>query len=109
MPYKLPTHSVRSVARRSFASCALALSNSPLLNHCLPTLNQIWVQGRFKGGLLSQGLKEGGIALAPVRLDSPGKEEALRKVEDLKATIIAGEIQIPTHISQFQKNGSLRP
>ncbi|WP_224243168.1 BMP family lipoprotein [Hyalangium gracile] len=53
------------------------------------------LQGRFQAGLHVQGLKEGGIALAPVRLDFPGKEEALRKVEALKARIIAGEIQIP--------------
>jgi basic membrane protein A len=67
------------------------------------------VQGNFKGGLLSQGLKEGGIALAPVRLDFPGKEEALRKVDELKAKIIAGEIQIPKDPSQLQNPGSARP
>jgi basic membrane protein A len=61
------------------------------------------LQGRFKGGLLSLGVKEGGMALAPVRLDFPGKAEALRKVEELKAKIIAGEIQVPTHLSQTQK------
>ncbi|WP_422723939.1 BMP family lipoprotein [Hyalangium rubrum] len=54
------------------------------------------VQGRFHGGLVSMGLKEGGIALAPVRLDFPGKEEALSKVEALKAKIIAGELEVPT-------------
>jgi basic membrane protein A len=67
------------------------------------------LQGRFKGGLLSLGVKEGGIALAPVRLDFPGKEEALRKVEELKAKIIAGEIQIPTHPSQLQDKSTTRP
>lgn len=53
------------------------------------------VQGRFQGGSQVLGLKEGGIALAPVRLDFPGKEEALRKVDELKAKIISGEIKIP--------------
>lgn len=53
------------------------------------------LQGRFQAGLYTQGLKEGGIALAPVRLDFPGREEALRKVDALKAKIIAGEIKIP--------------
>lgn len=54
------------------------------------------VQDHFQGGLYSLGLKEGGIALAPVRLDFPGKEEALRKVDALKAKIIAGELKMPT-------------
>jgi basic membrane protein A len=53
------------------------------------------LQGRFQGGLYTQGLKEGGIALAPVRLSFPGKEEALGKLEVLKAKIIEGEIQLP--------------
>ncbi|MDC0712015.1 BMP family ABC transporter substrate-binding protein [Stigmatella sp. ncwal1] len=53
------------------------------------------LQGRFQGGSQVLGLKEGGVGLAPVRLDFPGKEEALRKVEALKAQIIAGEIQVP--------------
>ncbi|SEU21826.1 BMP family lipoprotein [Stigmatella erecta] len=53
------------------------------------------LQGRFQGGSQTLGLKEGGVGLAPVRLDFPGKEEALRKVDELKAKIIAGEIQVP--------------
>jgi basic membrane protein A and related proteins len=53
------------------------------------------LQGRFQGGSQVLGLKEGAVGLAPVRLDFPGKEEALRKVEALKAKIIAGEIQVP--------------
>ena len=53
-------------------------------------------QGRFQAGNSSQGLREGGIALAPVRLDFPGKEEALRKVDALKARIIAGGLKLPT-------------
>jgi basic membrane protein A len=67
------------------------------------------LQGRFKGGLLSLGLKEGGIALASVRLDFPGKEEALSKLEELKAKIIAGEIQIPSHPSKLQDKRSAAP
>ncbi|NRD66895.1 BMP family ABC transporter substrate-binding protein, partial [Corallococcus exiguus] len=53
-------------------------------------------QGRFQGGNVSLGLKEGGMGLAPVRLDFPGKDEALRKVEALKARIISGELKVPT-------------
>jgi basic membrane protein A and related proteins len=53
-------------------------------------------QGRFQGGSLSLGLREGGITYAPVRLDFPGKAEALRTLEELKAKIIAGKLQVPT-------------
>jgi len=53
-------------------------------------------QGRFQGGSLSLGLQEGGITYAPVRLDFPGKDEALRTLEELKAKIIAGQIKVPT-------------
>ncbi len=60
------------------------------------------VQGRFQGGNLSLGLREGGIAHAPVRLDFPGKDEALRKLEELKAKIISGEIKVPTHPDQLR-------
>ncbi|WNG19696.1 BMP family protein [Cystobacter fuscus] len=59
------------------------------------------VRGQFRGGTQTLGLKEGGIAYAPVRLDFPGKDEALRTLESLKAKIIAGEIQVPTHPSQL--------
>ncbi|MET0404714.1 MAG: BMP family ABC transporter substrate-binding protein [Cystobacter sp.] len=59
------------------------------------------LRGQFRGGSQSLGLKEGGIAYAPVRLDFPGKDEALRTLESLKAKIIAGELQVPTHPSQL--------
>lgn len=58
------------------------------------------VQGRFQGGAQTLGVKEGGIALAPVRLDFPGKDEALRRVEALKAKLIAGELKELTRPSE---------
>ncbi|MCY1075945.1 BMP family lipoprotein [Archangium lansingense] len=60
------------------------------------------VQGRFQGGNQSLGLQEGGITYAPVRLDFPGKTEALARLEELKAKIISGEIKVPTHPAQLQ-------
>lgn len=60
------------------------------------------VQGHFQGGNLSLGLKEGGITYAPVRLDTPNKEQALRTLEELKAKIISGAIQVPTHPDQLK-------
>ncbi len=58
-------------------------------------------QGNFKGEDLILGLKEGGVAYAPVRVDFPGKEEALQKVEELRKKVISGEIKVPTHPDQL--------
>jgi basic membrane protein A len=67
------------------------------------------LRDRFQGGSLSLGLKEGGITHAPVHLDFPGKEDALRKLEELKARIISGDIQVPTHPDQLPVTGKARP
>ncbi|MET0403644.1 MAG: BMP family ABC transporter substrate-binding protein [Cystobacter sp.] len=57
--------------------------------------------GKLEGGDVVLGLKEGGVGYSPVRVDFPGREEALQKVEALRARIIAGEIDVPTHPSQL--------
>ncbi|MBM7114516.1 BMP family lipoprotein [Archangium primigenium] len=57
--------------------------------------------GTFQGGTQNLGLKEGGITLAPVRLDFPGKAEALGALADFQAKIIAGDIRVPTHPDQL--------
>lgn len=59
------------------------------------------VQGSFKGGNLSLGLKEGGVTYAPVRASFPGRDEALAKVEELRKKVISGEIKVPTHPDQL--------
>ncbi|MFE8602559.1 BMP family ABC transporter substrate-binding protein [Archangium violaceum] len=58
-------------------------------------------QGKLEGGDVVLGLKEGGVTYAPVRVDFPGKTEALQKVEELRAKVVSGEIQVPTHPSQL--------
>jgi basic membrane protein A and related proteins len=58
-------------------------------------------QGKLEGGDVTLGLKEGGVTYAPVRVDFPGKAEALQKVEELRAKVVAGELQVPTHPSQL--------
>lgn len=65
------------------------------------------LQGRLKGGSLSLGLKEGGMGLAPVRLDFPGKAEALRTVDALRARIISGELKVPTQVAPAEAAGPL--
>ncbi|WP_375768054.1 BMP family ABC transporter substrate-binding protein [Archangium gephyra] len=58
-------------------------------------------QGKLEGGDVTLGLKEGGVTYAPVRVDFPGKAEALQKVEELRAKIVSGELQVPTNPSQL--------
>jgi basic membrane protein A and related proteins len=53
--------------------------------------------GNFQVGDMALGLKEGGVGYAPVSVEFPGKEDALKKVEELRAKVIAGEIQVPTN------------
>ncbi|WP_257453310.1 BMP family lipoprotein [Archangium lipolyticum] len=58
-------------------------------------------QGKLQGGDVVLGLKEGGVSYAPVRVEFPGKAEALQKVEELRTKVVNGEIQVPTNPSQL--------
>ena len=51
--------------------------------------------GGFAGGDTVVGLKEGAVGYADVRLDFPGKADALQKVEALRRRVVAGEAQGP--------------
>ncbi|ATB49850.1 BMP family lipoprotein [Corallococcus macrosporus] len=53
------------------------------------------VDGTFGAGEQVLGLKENGVGMAEVRVDFPGKAEALQKVEALRQRIIAGSLQVP--------------
>ncbi len=53
--------------------------------------------GKFTAGDQVMGLKEGGVSYAPVRVELPGKEELLSKVEALRTKIVAGEIKVPSN------------
>jgi basic membrane protein A len=57
--------------------------------------------GKLTGGDVVLGLKEGGVTYAPVRVEFPGREAALQKVEELRAKVVSGEIQVPSHPSQL--------
>jgi basic membrane protein A and related proteins len=59
-------------------------------------------RGTLEGGDVVLGLAEGGVTYAPVRVDFPGKEEALRKVEALRARIALGELKVPAHPSELK-------
>lgn len=57
--------------------------------------------GKLQGGDVVLGLKEGGVTYAPVRVEFPGREAALQKVEELRAKVVSGEIEVPSHPSQL--------
>jgi len=57
--------------------------------------------GKFQGGDQVMGLKEGGVSFAEVRLDFPGKAEALKKVEALRQKVMNGEIKVPTNAAEL--------
>jgi basic membrane protein A len=57
--------------------------------------------GAFQGGDRVMGLKESGVTYAEVRLEFPGKAEALQKVEALRHKVAAGEIKIPVNAAEL--------
>ena len=59
------------------------------------------VEGKFDAGDEAWGLKEGGVTYAPVRIDFPGKEQALAKVEALRKDIIEGRIDVPSTTAEL--------
>jgi basic membrane protein A len=59
------------------------------------------VDGKFSAGSRTLGLKEDAVAYAEVRLDFPGKKEALEKVEALRKRVVAGEIQVPANLAEL--------
>ncbi len=58
--------------------------------------------GALSGGDVIMGLAEGGVTLAPVTLDFPGKAEALAKVEALRAAVVSGALAVPANDEALQ-------
>ncbi|NTX52595.1 BMP family protein [Myxococcus sp. CA039A] len=54
------------------------------------------VDGKFTATEQVLGLKENGVAMAEVRVDFPGKAEALQKVEALRQRVVSGQLQVPS-------------
>jgi basic membrane protein A and related proteins len=52
-------------------------------------------QGKFASGDVVLGLKDGGVGYAEVRMDFPGKAEALQKLEALRQRVTSGELKVP--------------
>jgi len=59
------------------------------------------VEGAFQAGNAALGVKEQGVSYAEVRIDFPGKADALQRVEKLRQKIIAGEIKVPSNIGDL--------
>lgn len=55
------------------------------------------VNGKFEGGIHELGMKEGVVDIAPYNcFEDKIPEDVKKKIEDLKAKIISGEIVVPT-------------
>ncbi len=59
--------------------------------------------GKFTAGDQALGLKDNAVSYAEVRVDFPGKAEALARVEALRARIIAGELKVPSNLEALGK------
>ena len=65
--------------------------------------------GDFKAGDTVLGLKESGVALAPVRMEFPGKQAALDRVAALRADIVSGKFVVPATIEELMKFTTVPP
>jgi basic membrane protein A and related proteins len=68
--------------------------------------------GAFTAGDRALGLKENGVAMAPVTVDFPHKEEALATVEGLRQRIIDGSLVVPgnlTALDSFAAPAAAKP
>ena len=64
-------------------------------------------KGTFTASDIAMGLKEGAVAAAEVRNDFPGKTEALAKVEQLRAQVVAGAQHRPDVVHGLLDLGGL--
>ncbi|WP_224366751.1 BMP family lipoprotein [Hyalangium versicolor] len=58
-------------------------------------------EGKFSAGDQVLGLKDGGVGYAEIRVDFPGKAEALQKVEALRQRISSGELKVPATLEEL--------
>ena len=74
-------------------------------------INKDVLEGRFSGGDLVLGLREGGVGLAPVGKMVPEaqREPALAQVERLREAIIAGKLTAPATLDELSKFMAARP
>ena len=59
--------------------------------------------GKFSGGDVVLGLREGGVGLAPVAELIPDRAHAVAEVEKLSGEIVAGRIAVPATLDELSK------
>jgi basic membrane protein A len=69
------------------------------------------LDGRFSGGDVVLGLKEGGVGLAPVAdlVPAAQRQAALAEVEKLRARIVSGALTVPATLDELAKAAATRP
>jgi basic membrane protein A and related proteins len=69
------------------------------------------LEGRFSGGNVALGVKEGGVALAPLgaMIPSPRREALQAEVEQLRQRIADGRLPVPATLDELAKLAAARP
>jgi basic membrane protein A len=57
--------------------------------------------GKFTAGDSAMGLKESGVSYAPIRIDLKNKDEIVKRVEELRAKVVSGELKVPSTIAEL--------
>jgi basic membrane protein A and related proteins len=61
------------------------------------------VEKKFQPGDAVLGLRDGGVGVAPITLDFPGKDAAIARVEKLRKAVIEGQIKVPAAIDELDR------
>src|SRR5262249_52014304 len=72
------------------------------VDYAVYTASKAVAEKKFQAGDTVLGLSNKGVGLAPVKIDFPGKDAALAKVEKLKAAVIAGKITVPATLDELK-------
>jgi len=69
------------------------------------------LEGRFAGGDVALGLKEGGLTLAPLGpMVAPAEAKAaLKEADRLREEIVAGRLEVPATLEQLAKFAAAHP
>lgn len=59
------------------------------------------VANKMQSGNSALGVRENGVGYAEVRVDFPGKQQALQRVEELRRKIVSGEIKVPSNPAEL--------